>query len=49
MTNTENSEQYDMREKDSLHVIMDPKNLFRLMLYMVQNVVFCETIVNELM
>ena len=43
----EKSEQYDMGEKDSLHVIMDPKNLFQLMLYMVQNVVFCEIIVNE--
>ena len=37
----EKSEQCGMGEKDSLHVIMDPKNLFRLMLYMVQNVVFC--------
>ena len=43
----EKSEQCGMGEKDSLHVIMDPKNLFRLMLYMVQNVVFCEIIVNE--
>ena len=42
----ENLEQYGMGEKFSLHVIMNPKNLLRPMLYMAQNVVFCETIVN---
>ena len=46
LQNRENLEQYGMGEKFSLHVIMNPKNLFRPMFYMAQNVVFCETIVN---